>query len=275
MTLALGLPLALLVGAAVAAPPQPPAPAPNIGIEQRLNERIPLELVFRDEGGRAVSLGDYFGQKPVILVLAYYRCPRLCSLVLNGLVEGLQQIDYEIGNQFTVVTVSIDPREGPELAAAKKSAYVQQYGRPGAAAGWHFLTGDEPAIQRLTQAVGFRHVYDAKRDEFGHDSAIMMATPDGTLARYFYGIEFPARALRFGLEDSSAGKIGSPITRPLRLLCFAYDPVTGTYSFLTMQLVRLGAGVTVLVITLLLVRSWRRERRKLVVAAPGEEKSAS
>jgi protein SCO1 len=237
-------------------------PAPKVGIEQRLNEKIPLDLVFRDEQGKAVPLSDYFGKKPVILVLAYFRCPRLCSLVLNGLVDGLRKIDYEIGDQFTVITVSIDPREGPPLAAAKKTAYVEQYGRPGAADGWHFLTGDEPAIKRLADAVGYGYVYDAERDQYGHDSGIMMLTPDGTLARYFYGIEYPARELRFGLEDCSAGKIGSPITRPLRLLCFAYDPATGTYSFLTMQLLRISAALTVLCMTVFLMRAWRQERLK-------------
>jgi len=263
MMLTLALPLALLLCSTAGTQAPPPEPAPQVGIDQRLNEKIPLDLVFRDEQGKAVALRQYFGQKPVILVLAYYRCPRLCSLVLNGLVEGLRRVDYEIGAQFTVVTVSIDPREGQDLAAAKKAAYVQQYGKPGAAAGWHFLTGDEPAIKRLAEAVGFRYVYDAERDQFGHASGIMMLTPDGTIARYFYGIEFPARELRFGLEDSSAGKIGSPITRPLRLLCFSYDPATGTYTLLTMQLLRLGAVLTVVAIAVLVVRAWRRERCKL------------
>src|SRR5206468_2802754 len=196
----------------------------------------PLDLTFRDEQDKPVTLRQYFGEKPVILVLAYYRCPRLCSLVLNGLVSGLREIDYEIGNQFIVVTVSIDPREAPELAAAKKAAYAERYGRAGAASGWHFLTGEEAAIQRLADAVGYRYAYDAERDQFAHDSAIMVLTPDGTIARYFYGIEFPARELRFGLEDASAGKVGSPVTRPLRLLCFAYDPSTGKYTLMTLRL---------------------------------------
>jgi protein SCO1/2 len=234
----------------------------QVRIEQRLNEKIPLGLVFRNEHGKSVELREYFGQKPVILVLAYYRCPRLCSLVLNGLVEGLRGIDYDIGNQFTVVTVSIDPREVPDLAAAKKAAYVQQYDRRGAESGWHFLTGDEPAIQRLADAVGFRYTYDPEHDQFAHDSGIMMLTADGTLARYFYGIEYRARDLRFGLEDCSAGKIGSPVTQPLRLLCFAYDPATGSYSLLTMRLLRIGAGLTALAIALFLMRAWRLEWRQ-------------
>ena len=251
--------MVLLLGWAGAARGQ--EPAPKVGIDQRLNEQVPLDVLFKDEQGKTVKLGDYFGSKPVILVLAYYRCPRLCSLVLNGLVEGLRQIDYEIGKEFTVVTVSIDPREGPELAAAKKASYVQQYGRAGAQSGWHFLTGEEAASKRLADAVGYRYVYDPARDQFGHDSAIMMLTADGKIARYFYGIEFPPRSLRFGLEDTSAGKIGSPITRPLRLLCFAYDAETGTYTLMTMQLVRWGSALTVVVIGVFLVRSWRRAHR--------------
>ena len=258
-----GLVLVLVLWSTAVAGAQQPLPAPQAGIEQRLNAQVPLDLVFRDEQGKNVELRHYFGSKPVILVLAYYRCPRLCSLVLNGLVEGLRQIDYEIDNQFTVVTVSIDPREQPDLAAAKKVSYAQQYGRPGASAGWHFLTGEEPAIKRLADAVGYRYYYDSERDEFGHGSGIMMLTPDGTLSRYFYGIQFPARELRFGLEDASLGKIGSPIERPLRLLCFGYDPATGTYTVMTMRLVRGAAGLTVLVLAVLLVRAWRRERRRL------------
>jgi protein SCO1/2 len=232
--------------------------APKVGIEQRLDEQVPLDLVFNDEQGKPVKLGECFGNKPAILVLAYYRCPRLCSLVLNGLVEGLRQVDYEIGREFTVITVSIDPREGPELAAAKKASYVQHYGRTGAQTGWHFLTGAEPAIKQLADAVGYRYVYDPVRDQFGHDSGIMMLTPGGKIARYFHGIEYPAQALRFGLEDTSAGKIGSPVTRPLRLLCFAYDAETGTYTLMTMRLVRLGGAVTVVIIGVFLLRAWRR-----------------
>jgi protein SCO1/2 len=256
----------MLITAAAVTGQQSRASDSSIGIDQRLNEKIPLELAFRDEDGKAVTLREYFGTKPVILVLAYYRCPRLCSLVLNGLVDGLRRIDYKIGDQFTIVTVSIDPREGSELAAAKKTAYVEQYGRPGAAAGWHFLTGDEQEIKRLAAAVGYRYVYDAERDQFGHDSGIMILTPDGTLSRYFYGIEFPPAALRYGLEDSSEGKIGSPIARPIRLLCFAYDPATGKYTLLTMRLLRAGAVLTILAICGFWLWSWRRWWRDTALA---------
>jgi protein SCO1 len=242
------------------AEPPPAAAMPEYTIEQRLGDKIPLDLEFRDETGKTVKLGNYFGDKPVILVLAWYRCPRLCSLLLNGVVEGLQPIGYEIGKDFTVVTVSIDPRETPELAAEKKRNLVERYGRPGSSAGWHLLTGEEKSIKSLADAVGYRYGYDAKRDLFGHASGIMMLSQDGTLTRYFYGVSFPSRELRFGLEDSAAGKIGSPIEQPLRMLCFAYDPATGKYSFLTMRVVRLLAGISALGLAVYLARAWYRER---------------
>lgn len=235
-------------------------PLPKAVIEQRLNEHVPLELMFRDETGRTVALREYFHGKPVILVLAYYRCPRLCSLVLNNLTEGLSAIDYIIGKDFTVVTVSIDPRETPALAAAKKTAYLDKYARPGADRGWHFLTGEEPAIQRLATAVGFRYTYDPRTEQYAHASGIMILTGTGTLARYFFGLEYAPRDLRFGLEDASAGSIGSPVTRPLRLLCFGYDSATGTYTLLTMRLLRGSGLLMVLLVTVGLVRAWRRQK---------------
>jgi protein SCO1/2 len=240
---------------------------PDVGIDQKLNELVPLELRFLDEKGKVVRLQDYFDTKPVILVLAYYKCPRLCSLVLNKLVESLNNVDYQIGKEFTIVTVSFDPREGPELAAAKKTAYVQAYARSGAEAGWHFLTGNDDSIKRLTAAVGFRYTYDPDKDQYAHASGFMVLTPGGRIARYFYGLDYPARDLAFALEDASSGRIGSPVTRPLRLLCFAYDPVTGKYTLMTMRLVQ-GAGIlTVLFVGLFLVRSWRRSRGR--VGRPG------
>jgi protein SCO1 len=238
---------------------QTPVPAPDVTIEQRLNEQVPLDLLFRDESGRAVELREYFGHKPVILVLAYYRCPRLCSVVLNSLTESLRGIDYEIGDQFTVVTVSFDAREKPELAAAKKAAYVELYGWRGAAEGWHFLTGDETSIKPLADAVGFRYTFDPKTDQFAHSSGIMILTPEGKISRYFYGVTYLPRDLRFGLEDAAAGNIGAPVTRPLRLLCFAYDPATGKYTLMTMRLVRLSGLLTVVVLGGFLVRAWRRK----------------
>jgi len=237
-------------------------PVEDIKILQRLNNQVPLDLAFRDENGRRVTLREYVVGKPVILVLAYYRCPRLCSLVLNKLTESLRQIDYDAGSQFTVLAVSFDPREQPELAAAKKQSYVTAYGRPGTEAGWHFLTGEEEPISQLADAVGFRFLYDPKQDQFAHASGIMVLTPEGKVARYFYGLEYPSRDLRFGLEDASSGRTGSPVTQPLRLLCYAYDPVTGQYRLLTMRLVQAGGLVTVLVLGTTMLVFWRRERRR-------------
>jgi protein SCO1 len=233
-------------------------PAPDATIEQRLNEQVPLDLVFRDETGRSVVLSQYFGTKPVLLVLAQYRCPRLCSLVLNSLADSLCGIDYEVGKEFTVVTVSFDPRETHELAAAKKAAYVERYGRPGAATGWHFLTGEEQSIKTLADAVGFRYIYDPKTDQYAHASGIMILTPAGKIARYHYGLDYSPRDLRFGLEDASAGNVGSPVPSPLRMLCFAYDPATGKYSLLTLRLVRLTSLLTVVILTAFLLRAWCR-----------------
>jgi protein SCO1/2 len=237
-------------------------PVEDIKIIQRLNNQVPLNLAFRDENCQRVTLQNYFAGKPVILVLAYYRCPRLCSLVLNKLTESLRSIDYNAGPEFTVLAVSFDPREQPELAAAKKQSYVASYGRPGTDAGWHFLTGEEEPISRLADSVGFRFVYDPKQDQFAHASGIMILTPEGRVSRYFYGLDYPPRDLRFGLEDASGGRIGSPVTQPLRLLCYAYDPATGQYRLLTMRLVQGGGILTVLALGITLLVFWRRERQR-------------
>jgi protein SCO1/2 len=241
---------------------QRPARAPEARIDQRLGEQVPLDVVLRDESGRAVPLRRYFDGRPVVLVLAYFRCPRLCSVILNNLTESLRKVPYKIGKKFTVLTVSFDPREKPDLAAAKKAAYAESYGLPGAEKGWHFLTGEGPQIKRLADAVGFRYFYDDKKGEYAHASGIMVLTPDGKVSRYFYGIDFPPRDLAFGLEDASSGAIGSPVVRPLRLLCYGYDPVTGKYTLLTMRLVRLAGLLTVLVVASALWFAWRRERRR-------------
>jgi protein SCO1 len=260
---ALGISLACLLAWSPSARAQENLkPVADLKIVQRLNNQVPLDLVFRDETGRRVALREHVNGKPVILVLAYYRCPRLCSEVLNKLTETLRQIDYDAGNQFTVLVVSFDPREKSELAAAKKVAYVNKYGRPGSAAGWHFLTGEEEPISRLADAVGFRFVYDPRQDQFAHASGIMVLTPEGKVSRYFYGLAYPARDLRYGLEDAAAGKIGSSVSQPLRLLCYAYDPVTGQYRLLTLRLVQAGGLLTVLALGTALVVFWRRERRK-------------
>ncbi len=234
----------------------------NVGFDQRLDEQVPLDLVFRDEAGRDVALRDYFHGKPVILVMAYYRCPMLCTLVLNGLVQGMLDMNFDVGKEFEVVTVSFDPRETPELAAEKKKTYLARYGRPGAAEGWHFLTGDEPAIKKLTQAVGFRYRYDPVADQYAHASGIIILTPTGKISRYFYDVRFPGRDLRLGLVEASANKIGSPVDQVL-LFCFHYDPTVGKYGVAIMNIVRLGGIATVLSLVLLVGLLWKRERNKV------------
>lgn len=233
----------------------------QVGIDQRLDAAVPLDLTFRDETGQAVRLGDYFGARPVILTLNYYRCPTLCSLLLTSLEQGLQQVAFNIGDQFDVVTVSIDPTETPADAAAKKAEILARYGRPGAAAGWHFLTGDEGQIRQLAAAVGFRYTYDARQQQYIHPAGIMLLTPAGRLARYLLGIEFPARDLRLGLVETAGGRIGAP-TDQILLLCYHYDAATGRYAGAVDTFVK-GASIAVAgALTLLVGLLLRRERRQ-------------
>jgi len=221
-----------------------PSALARIGIEQKLDSQLPLDLEFRDESGKTVKLGQYFGEKPVVLSLVYYECPMLCTLVLNGMVRTFRTLEFEAGKEYDVVTVSIDPKETPELAKAKKQQYLESYGRAGAASGWHFLTGSENSIQQLADSVGFRYTYDEKTGEFGHASAIMVATPGGRLAKYFYGVEYPPRDLRLGLVEASADKIGSPVDQIL-LYCLHYDPMTGKYGVVIKNVLRLTGFATV------------------------------
>ncbi len=232
----------------------------DVGIEQRLGERLPLELRFTDEAGRERPLGDFFGQRPVVLALVYYECPMLCTQVLNGLIEAAGVMPLELGADFRVVTVSIDPLETPELARRKKASYVEAYGR-GDADAWHALTGDEPAIEALAEAVGFRYRYDPDIDEYAHAAAIYVTTPDGRLARYFFGIEYAPRDLRLGLVEASDGEVGG-LVEAFMMLCYHYDPLTGKYGFAVMSVIRLLGLATVGAIVAFLVISLRRDRRR-------------
>ncbi|MEE9235821.1 MAG: SCO family protein [Candidatus Acidoferrales bacterium] len=233
----------------------------QIGLEQRLNHPLPLELEFRDEAGRTVRLGDYFGERPVVLALVYYRCPQLCPMVLTGMVKSLRTLSFEAGQEFEVVTVSIDPSETPEIAAEKKRLLLRQYDRPGTEAGWHLLTGEEAAIQRLAEAVGFRYFYDPNTKLYAHAAGLMLATPEGRLARYFYGIEHSGRDLRLGLVEASQNQIGSVVDQVL-LYCYHYDPTTGKYGLVIMNTLRVAGLATVLALGIFLVVSLRRERRQ-------------
>lgn len=234
----------------------------DVGIDQKLNDSIPLGLAFRDETGKMVELHQYFGRGPVILTLVYYNCPMLCTQVLNGLNRSLKEIPMDVGKQFSVVTVSIDPTERPVLAAAKHELYTGIYGRPGAAQGWHFLTGDEANIKQLARAMGFRYAYDPDSKQFAHASAIFVLTPEGKLSRYFYGIQYPPRDLRLGLVEASEGEIGSAVDQ-LLLFCYHYDPQTGKYGLLISRIVRGAGALTVLVIGILIVLLYRSEHYEL------------
>jgi protein SCO1 len=234
----------------------------EVGIDQRLNEQLPLDARFSDETGRAVSLQEYFGSRPVIVVLAYYDCPMLCTQVLNATVGALRAVPFDAGKDFDVVIVSFDPRETPALAAAKKDVYMQIYKREGASRGWHFLTGEAESIKRLTEAVGFRYYYDEATKQFAHASGIMVATPQGKLSHYFYGIEYAPKEVRLSLVEASQNKIGSPVDQ-LMLYCYHYDPATGKYGLVIMNVVRVaGAATLVAILALLLfLRGSRRRER--------------
>lgn len=250
----------LMLSSPVKAQSGVPSQLRGVTIEQRLNERVPLDLPFRDETGRTVQLGDYFGKKPVVLSLVYYNCPMLCTLVLNGLLKAMRAISLDAGDQYNVVTVSFDPRETPALAAAKKKMYIDRYRRASGPSGWHFLTGTEPSIKALTQAVGFRYVFDPKTSQYAHASGIMVLTPDGRLARYVYGVEYSARDLRLALVEASANKIGSPVDQVL-LYCFHYDPSIGKYGLVIMNVLRAAGIATVLGLGALVLILFRRNRR--------------
>lgn len=218
------------------------------GVEEKLDAPLPLQLPFKDDAGRDVTLGTYFREgHPVLLTLNYYRCPMLCNLELNGLVEGLKGLGWTPGDEFEIVTVSIDPREGPTIARAKKQTYLEDYGKPGADRGWHFLTGSAASIDALAKAVGFSYEYDADQDQYAHPAVVMLASPEGRLTRYLYGIEFPTSSLKLALVEASKGKIGSAIDR-IVLYCYHYDATAGRYSLAAVKLMRVGAVVTILVL---------------------------
>jgi protein SCO1 len=239
----------------------------DVTLDQKLGEQVPLGLRFHDETGRTVSLSDYFGKRPVILMLIYLKCQDLCPLVLDGLVRTLRTLSFTAGNQFDVLTVSFDPHDTPALAAAKKNDLIKQYSRPQATKGWHFLTGDKTSIDRLTHAVGFRFNADSKNGRYDHTTGIMLLTPQGKIARYFYGIEFSPRDLRLGLIEAATETIGSPIDQ-LLLFCYHYDPVTGKYGLMITRVIRLAGIATVLLLGSFIFVMLRRDRNRKL--APGE-----
>ena len=239
-----------------------PAPLARVGIEEKLDAALPLALVFTDDAGRDVTLGSYFRPgHPVLLTLNYYRCPMLCTVELNGLVDGMKGLAFTPGDEFTVVTVSFDPTETAALARAKKQSYLEDLGRPSAEAGWHFLTGSKDSIDALTKAVGFSFEYDKASDQYAHAAAIMIATPEGRVARYLYGVTFEPETLKLALLEASKGTIGSTWERVI-LYCYHYDANQGRYSLAALSIMRIGSALTALALGGAILAFWLRERRQ-------------
>lgn len=240
---------------------QKPAILDHVGIDQHLNQQIPLDLNFVDENGQPVQLRQYFGQKPVILTMVYFQCPMLCSQVLSGLTFTLNGMsNFNVGREFNVLTVSFDPRDTPQAARENKERYLKRYRRSGSDQGWHFLTGTKDQIDGLAQALGFRYVWDEENQQFAHGSAIMLLTPDGHIAQYYYGIEYDPRNVRLGLVEASKGKIGT-IVDQLLLYCYHYDPRQGRYGAAIFNILRASALATVLILGGFMLLMLRRERR--------------
>jgi protein SCO1/2 len=260
-----------LAGAQMGAAP-PPRPATpgvlqEVGFDQHLGESVPLDLAFTDETGTSVRLSDYFGKRPVVLSLVYYKCPMLCTISLNGLAGALEVLSFVPGQEFEVVTVSFDPSETPQLAAAKKSAYMARYRRPAAHAGWHFLTGPRESIAALTRAVGFRYVWDEATKQFAHPAGVLVLTPEGKISHYLFGVEYAPKDLRLALVEAAGGKIGN-VADQLLLYCYRYDPQTGSYSARILNLVRVAGALTVVGLGAFILTASRRRRPR-----PGAQSS--
>jgi protein SCO1 len=247
--------------------PALPGALQGVGIDQKLNTQVPLDLIFRDEYGRAVPLSTFFHSgKPVLLAPVYYRCPMLCTQILNGVASMLKAVSFTPGQEFEVVAFSFDPKDTPELAAAKKQTYVRRYGRPDTANGWHFLTGDEKNIKALMDTVGFHYKYDPSTDQYAHASGVMIITPEGRLSKYFYGVEYSPRDVRLGLVEASVNKIGNPVDQIL-LFCYHYDPVAGKYGAVAMNMIRFAgaafAAIGGIFLLIMFRRDWRADKRQL------------
>jgi protein SCO1 len=238
-----------------------PAPLREVGFDQRLDERVPLDVAFTDEQGQPVRLGKYFREKPVVLAFVYYDCPMLCTMILSSIASSLGVLSLGAGAEFELVMVSFDPRETPELAARRKAEFLARYERPAAAAGSHFLTGGGPSIAALTNAAGFRYAWDEETKQFAHPAGIVVLTPDGRLARYLFGLEYGARDLRLALVEASEGRIGTAVDAAL-LYCYHYDPMTGRYGLVVMRILRVAGAATVLAIAAFIVLMVRRDRTR-------------
>ncbi len=241
---------------------KPPALLDGVGIAQRLNEQLPLNLTFTDDSGQQVALGKYFGRRPAILALVYYRCPMLCSEELDGLTSALQMVRYVPGKDFDIIVVSIDPTEGTDLSAAKKREYVKRYGHAETANGWHFMTGTQANIDALTEAVGFKYVKiklpNTDQVQFAHASSIQIVTPEGKLAQYYMGVEYSPKDLLLGLDEASSNRIGSPVDNILTY-CYHYNPQTNTHSLIVARVVQLGGALTVVLLGGFMLVMFRRD----------------
>jgi protein SCO1/2 len=268
--------LALIGVAALSANAQQATTLPilsKVGIKQNLNGQIPPDLMFRDEAGMSVRIGDFFGQKPIVLSLVYFDCPALCTEVLNGELRTMKAISLDLGKDFEAVTVSFEPKDTPALAKAKRDVYAGQYGRPGAADHWHFLTGEQQSIDALTNAAGFQYAYDSSIRQYAHAAAILVLTPDGRIDRYFYGVIYPARDVRLGLVEASEGKIGT-LTDHALLYCYQYDPMTGKYGVVVMNVLRAAGGLTVLILGIFMTMMFLRERKRSIDVPPAASAKA-
>jgi len=261
LTIVIGLALVAGGTASVRAQQTSRSVVNQVGFDQSLGTQLPLNIRFRGDSGRELTLGDVFGRRPVILAPVYYRCPMLCNQVLNGLTRSLKPLSLGAGRDFDVVAVSIDPDETPELAARKKLSYLERYDRPGSESGWHFLTGDEASIAALTRAIGFRYTYNPRTKLYAHAAGVVVVTPDGRIARYFYGIDFPAKDLQAELERARQGRVGSPTAR-LLLLCYDYDAATGKYTLSILRLIRVLGTATAVALGGFLLVMFRRERNQ-------------
>jgi protein SCO1 len=238
-----------------------PAILSKVGITQNLSAQIPPDLVFRDETGKSVRIGEFFGKKPIVLSLVYFDCPALCTEVLNGELRTMKAISLDLGKDFEAVTVSFEPKDTPPLAKAKRDVYTGQYGRPDAADHWHFLTGEQQSIDALTNVAGFHYAYDSSIRQYAHAAAILVLTPGGRIDRYFYGVIYPVRDVRLGLVEASEGRIGA-LTDHALLYCYQYDPMTGKYGVVVMNVLRVAGGLTVLVLGIFMTLIFLRERKR-------------
>ena len=250
-----------LAAAQSAAPNQMPAALQDVGIDQKLNAQLPLDLAFRDESGQPVTLAKYFTDKPVIISLVYFSCPMMCPEVLRGMRTSLRQVDFGIGKDYRVLTISFDPKDTPQDAAKQRAENLKQFAKPGADEDWHFLTGDEGSIQRVTQALGFRYAWDPASQMYNHATAIMILTPQGKVSKYLYGVDYPPRTVRFGLIEASHNKIGSPVDAIL-LFCCHYNPTSGKYDLAVSHVLAIGGGITILVLGGFLAWMFRSSGKK-------------